>query len=37
VSSDHWDVLLGVLLAGITLTAKLIERLPMSTAMVCFA
>jgi NhaP-type Na+/H+ or K+/H+ antiporter len=37
VSSDHWYILLGVLLAGITLTAKLIERLPMSTAMVYFA
>jgi NhaP-type Na+/H+ or K+/H+ antiporter len=37
VSSDHWYILLGVLLAGITLTGKLIERLPMSTAMVYFA
>jgi NhaP-type Na+/H+ or K+/H+ antiporter len=37
VSSDHWYILLGVLLAGITLTSKLIEQLPMSTTMVYFA
>ena len=37
MSSDHWYILLGVLLAGITLTAKLIERLPLSTAIIYFA
>jgi NhaP-type Na+/H+ or K+/H+ antiporter len=37
VQAELWYVLLGALLAGITLTGALIDRLPLSTAIVYFA